>query len=279
MPTSRAVLVLGMHRSGTSAIARGLAALGVYLGNDFMAAQPENPTGYWEDNGIVDIDERLLKTLGLQWDSLAAIERSAFRRWRVQMLRRRAARYCRRNFSAAPLWGFKDPRTIRLLPFWLDVLRACRADDRYVVAIRNPRSVAASLYERRKMPADDAYRLWLAHMVPFLGDVLHRPLVVVDYDLLMQQPRAQLLRMTRVLDAQTDDRADEIDRFVNEFLDAGLRHGAFSPDQLDDATPAARLTRDAYLLLYALAQDRGRPADAEFAASWERIGSELTALA
>ena len=53
MPTSRAVFVLGMHRSGTSAIARGISSLGVYLGNDFLDAQPENPTGYWEDRNLV----------------------------------------------------------------------------------------------------------------------------------------------------------------------------------------------------------------------------------
>ncbi|HEY2475861.1 MAG TPA: hypothetical protein VGI19_13820, partial [Candidatus Cybelea sp.] len=60
MPTSRAVLVLGMHRSGTSAIARGVAALSVYLGCDFLDAQPENPTGYWEDRNLVAIDDRVL---------------------------------------------------------------------------------------------------------------------------------------------------------------------------------------------------------------------------
>ena len=107
-----------MHRSGTSAIARGLGALSVYLGNDFLDAQPENPTGYWEDKGIVALNERLLGALGLKWDDTSAIDRRAFERRRVRALRRDAIRYLNRTFTSTPLWGFKDPRTIRVLPFW-----------------------------------------------------------------------------------------------------------------------------------------------------------------
>ena len=136
---SRAVLVVGMHRSGTSAIARGMAALSVYLGTDFLDAQPENPTGYWEDKGIVEIDERVLKALGLSWDDVTPIEPADFRRWRLWRLRSAAARYIMRAFGSYPLWGFKDPRTIRLLPFWQAVLSKCNVDDAYVVATRNPR--------------------------------------------------------------------------------------------------------------------------------------------
>jgi len=65
---SRAIVVVGMHRSGTSAVARALAALSVYLGDNFLDAQPENPTGYWEDRGIVELNERVLKSLQLTWD-------------------------------------------------------------------------------------------------------------------------------------------------------------------------------------------------------------------
>ncbi len=75
---SRAIVVLGMHRSGTSAVARGLQALGVYLGDDFLDAQPENPTVYWEDRGIVELNERALKTLHLDWILIAPIERRQF---------------------------------------------------------------------------------------------------------------------------------------------------------------------------------------------------------
>jgi hypothetical protein len=277
MPTSRAVLLLGMHRSGTSAIARGLGALGVYLGNDFLDAQPENPTGYWEDKGIVALNERLLGALGLTWDDTSPVDRRAFERRGVRRLRRDAIRYLNRTFTSAPLWGFKDPRTIRALPFWQRALRDCEVEDCYVVAIRNPRSVAASLFARQAMDADAAYRLWLVHMVPFFNDVIGKPFVVVDYDLLMRDSRAQLERVARTIGIPPNPNTSEIDSFAGDFLDARLRHSAFSRDDLEDATEAARLAKDTYSLLHGLAEDR--PDAGAFWSAWEGIRARFEALA
>jgi hypothetical protein len=278
MSTSRAVLLLGMHRSGTSAIARGLGALSVYLGNDFLDAQPENPTGYWEDKGIVALNERLLGALGLKWDDTRPIDRRAFERRRVRVLRRDAIRYLNRTFTSEPLWGFKDPRTIRVLPFWQRALRDCNVDDSYVVAIRNPRSVAASLFARQKMDADTAYGLWLAHMVPFFTEVIGKPFVVVDYDLMMKDPGAQLERIGHRLGVPFEAGSVEIDGFVSGFLDASLRHSIFEPDDFDDGSPVARLTRDAYLRLYELAADRAEGPGSSLPGDWAEFQARLNLI-
>ena len=273
MPTSRAVFVLGMHRSGTSAIARGISSLGVYLGNDFLDAQPENPTGYWEDRNLVALDDRVLESFGLRWDGIGRIDPRGFESRKVRKLQREAASYCRKRLASRPLWGFKDPRAIRVLPFWQNVLRDCGAQDSYVVATRNPRSIAASLFARQGMIPDDAYRLWLVHMVPFLHTIARAPFVVVDYDLLMQEPRRELARMGRALKLEA---GDEADRFVAEFLNPSLRHSSFSFDDLEDATPAAQLTKTAYALLFGLAQDRLDPR--VFWPSWREIEVQVAAL-
>jgi hypothetical protein len=272
---SRAIVVLGMHRSGTSAVARGLQALGVYLGDDFLDAQPENPTGYWEDRGIVELNERALKTLHLGWDSIAPIERRQFGGWSMWRLRREARRYLRRHFTPAPLWGFKDPRTIRLLPFWSTVLNECDIDGAYLLAIRNPSSVAASLHARQGTDVEMAQRLWLVNVVPFLDEIGGKPLVVVDYDRLMLDPRGQLERVARGLGVN-DFAALDVERFANEFLDARLRHTVFSLDEIDATSEPGRLTRDAYGLLYELADDR-RKADSNFWAAWSIVASSFDA--
>jgi hypothetical protein len=67
--STRAVLILGMHRSGTSAFARSMQALGVYLGTNFLDTKPDNPTGYWEDRNICALNERLLGVFGLEWQT------------------------------------------------------------------------------------------------------------------------------------------------------------------------------------------------------------------
>jgi hypothetical protein len=258
-----------MHRSGTSAVARGLAPLSVYLGDDFLDAQPENPTGYWEDKGIVERNERVLKALNLRWDDARPIAPHEFERDRVETIRRETLRYLRRRFTRHRLWGFKDPRTIRLLPFWERVLHDARVDDLYLLVIRNPSSVAASLFTRQRMELESAQRLWLAHIVPFLDRLAGKPLAVVDYDLLMLEPCRQLDRIAQNL-ALPKASEVEADRFAGEFLDERLQHTRFAPDEIDASTDLGRLTREAYVLLYELAEDR-RVASPEFWSAWERI--------
>jgi hypothetical protein len=159
-----------------------------------MPAQPENPTGYWEDKNIVEINERVLKALRLRWDDVAPIDPREFERWGLGGLQREAMRYLERHFVSQPLWGFKDPRTMRLLPFWRRIFHDTKVDDAYVLVIRNPFSVAASLFARQEMDVETAQRLWLIYDVPFLHQLAEKPLVVVDYDLLMQDPRTPTAR-------------------------------------------------------------------------------------
>jgi hypothetical protein len=266
-----------MHRSGTSAIARGLTALGVNVGTEFLAAQPENPTGYWEDKGIVEINERVLSALGLRWDSTDPIEVAAFDGPRMRALRRQATRYCAGTFGNHRLWGFKDPRTMRVLPFWQPIFSALRAADAYVVAVRHPRSVAASLFVRQQMGEETAYLLWLRYTVPFLRDLIAKPLVVVDYDRTMREPRAELLRIAQRLDLPAPD-AGEMQRFAGEFLDESLRHTSYEPDQPLGDSAVARLTTDAYRRLFDAASDRRTPYAAAFWRDWEELARRLAGV-
>ncbi len=111
----------------------------------------------------------------------------------------RLIEYLRSQFLSHPLWGFKDPRTIRLLPFWQSALRRLDVDESYLVVLRNPRSVASSLFQRQGMIPVTAHLLWLAYMVPNLGRIANRPFVVSDYDMVMADPRRQLERIARCL--------------------------------------------------------------------------------
>jgi O-antigen biosynthesis protein len=266
-----------MHRSGTSALARGLRALAVDLGENFFDLKPDNSTGHWEDKTIVGINQRVLEELALTWDDTAAITRDRFRHHRIRLLALKAVRYLNETFVSRPLWGFKDPRTIRLLPFWVDALRNCSTDDAYVIAVRHPLSVAASLFRRREIQPVKAQRLWLMHNVPFLHELRGKPTIVVDYDLLVREPRVQLERVARRLGLHLDDASDrEIDRFAANFLDAKLRHSLFSRGDFGDTTgELSRLTEHAYFLLHDLATDH-READDAFWSAWSRIQSRVS---
>src|ERR1700693_32332 len=270
MPSSRAVLVLGMHRSGTSALARGLQMLGVYLGNDFISPKPDNPTGYWEDRNIYEINERLLAVFGLKWEEVALIDDARWAAPGVEALRTEAVTYLRSQFVSHSLWGFKDPRTIRLLPFWRSVLRSLEVDESYLLVIRNPRSVANSLIRRHGMDAVTAHLLWLAYVVPNLSMIANRPFIVADYDIVMADPRRELERIAHGLKIPlTDNSKAGIDQFASDFLDPNLRHSYFNVSDFELDLNLPPLTREAYLWLRSLATDRTANDSPQFWAAWD----------
>ena len=261
-----------MHRSGTSLLTRSLRALGVYLGDNFVEDKPDNPTGYWEDRFIVDLNERLFQILGLEWKSGSLVAEERWNLPEVVALRDEAADYLAKHFAPHPLWGFKDPRTIRLLPFWRAVFAQGDRDDNYILIIRNPLSVAGSLEQREKMAAVQAHLVWLAHLLPYLHLLSGRPRVVVDYDLLMLEPHRQLHRIANRLQIEISEEINEaIDLFAADFLDEKLRHNLFSPDDYGDLPQVGALSREAYRWLRLLATDRLEPDSPRFWPNWNEI--------
>jgi len=260
-----------MHRSGTSALARGLQMLGVFLGNDFLSPQPDNPTGYWEDRNIFEINERLLAVFGLKWEDVALIDDARWHDQAVEPLLAEAVQYLRSQFVNHPLWGFKDQRTIRLLPFWRVALHRLEIDECYLVVIRNPRSVANSLMRRHGMDAVTAHLLWLVYVVPNLNLIAGRQFIVADYDLVMVEPRGELERIARGLNIPLDDAGKAgIDQFAGKFLESNLRHSFFDVSDFELDLNLPPLTREAYLWLRRLASDRTAIDSPEFWTAWER---------
>ncbi len=119
--TKRLVIVLGMHRSGTSAITRGLMALGIELGDNLMPPLEENnEKGFWEDVDISNLDDEILHYLGYDWHTLTSIHQKELERDDLDLFRLRAVELLRAKIKDTPIFGLKDPRIARLLPFWKD---------------------------------------------------------------------------------------------------------------------------------------------------------------
>ena len=128
MTRSIAVVVLGAGRSGTSAATRGLAAVGVDLGDRLRAGWGKNPTGFFEDRDILALNQRLKRILGVRGDSVRLIEPEEWDRPEVVAHRAEAVDTLKRRFGGSPLWGYKYGRTLRFLPFWEAVHEALDLD-------------------------------------------------------------------------------------------------------------------------------------------------------
>lgn len=246
------VVVLGMHRSGTSAITRSLRALGMELGDNLMPPHPEqNPKGFWEDMDINALNIQMLAALGKEWHSLAKTSDHDVARLREAGFMLRAAEVVRAKLKTGAPFAFKDPRISKLLPFWREVFRATRLKVAYVVAVRNPLSVVRSLGKRNDMPSEQAYYLWLDHVMPMLDSIAGEKHVFVEYDRLLAFPRLEIGRMAGTLGLDVNE--DEVVAFERDFLEPELRHTEFGAGDLllDDGCP--ELVLDVYNLLAGLA--------------------------
>lgn len=255
MADHRLIVVLGMHRSGTSAITRGLQALNVELGGELMpAVVNNNDKGFFEDVEVNKLNVELLNALDSEWDAFSVIPAKVFEEARFAEWKARAVPLIQSKLGERP-FGLKDPRITRLLPFWQAVFDGAGAAVSYVIAIRNPMSIVKSLKTRDGFDQEKSYYLWLGHVLPAILQTQGCQRVAVNFDTLMSDPSGQLARIARFLDLPFEAHSVGVQEYSREFLDATLRHAEFGIDDLrkDRAVPADVVC--AYELLVRLASD------------------------
>jgi len=279
---SRAVFVVGAGRSGTSTITRGLQALGVELGDRLKAPTEKNPTGFFEDRDLLRIAKRVRSELGLRAESVSLINPDLWGSPALEVLTNEAEETITRRFSRYPLWGFKYAQTLRMLPFWESVMARTGVKLAFVVAARNPLSVARSRSKLDPLRGlqEKTDLEWLVNVVPYFRRLAGYPFVVVEYDLLMEDPRAQIMRMASALDIPLDAANRRgIEAFAGEFLKPGMRHSRFTDADLDKDPRLNPLARDAYRWLRRLATDDISADDEALWQDWAQLESRLAETA
>lgn len=159
----RLFAVIGMHRSGTSLLARLLNVLGVDLGPEAQLMRPraDNPKGFWEHTGVVRLHDELLDRLGGGWARPPLLPDGWELAPDLDGFRARTEGLARsvRADSEAAAW--KDPRGSLLLPLW----QTTGGVDATVLSLRHPAAVAASLAERDGFNTERSATLWLRYTV------------------------------------------------------------------------------------------------------------------
>lgn len=263
---SRVIMVLGMHRSGTSTVTKGLEALGVDLGSELMPSAADNPKGFWGDTGFYQLNEELLKILGRSWCDLERTESEELVRLGEGTLFFRALELVRSRMRGKSLVGIKDPRFAILLPFWKKVFLAAGVSVSHVVAIRNPLSVADSLVRRDSLSKSHAVWLWVMHYAQIVSNTSGVPLAVVDYDELITAPKLQMARVAGVLGLHVDGKAMQV--FASEFLEPRLSHSRYSGAELAAEPICDSLVVEMYDTLLAQSRSSAAP-DPE---DWTKLG-------
>ncbi len=252
-------VVLGMHNSGTSALTKSLELFGIGLGNELLPPEHDNPAGLFEDTGCLEINEQLLACLGNQQDLLSfnldqldldAPEISKLKREAVEIIRNRIA-------QSAGHWGFKDPRTCRLLPFWKAVFSEVGCTTKYIVVVRNPLSVAVSLARRNQTLPEIAHLLWAQHVIPAISETTGAERVLVDYDSLVANPLQQMRRISQKLNlVMFDEQAPEVPEHISRFLAPDTRNMVPTIEDIQANSKLPQWIAELYVDLERVAADR-----------------------
>ncbi len=223
MAQQRALLILGMHRSGTSALTRLLNLCGAALPEDVLPPNASNTAGYWEPRAVVMLHDRLLAAAASGWDDPATFPAAWFESADASRFVDELAGLVVAEFGDAPLMVIKDPRACRLLPLWDRALVRLGIEPLVILQVRHPLEVAASLEHRDGLAVSQSLLMWLQHLLAAEAASRAHPRLVVSYEQVLEDWRSVLTRVETRFGLSLPVTA-EVEAAIQAFLDPALRH-------------------------------------------------------
>ncbi|MBX3482737.1 hypothetical protein [Phenylobacterium sp.] len=224
--TRTAWLVLGMHRSGTSAVTQLLALAGCDLPTNVMPGDEHNAKGYFEPWKIAILNDERLRAAGSAWDDPFAYPFRPLPPPEERAWVKRAAALFDEDFGPAANPLMKDPRATVLLPFWRAILGQKRCAARCVIPVRHPLAVAGSLKRRDGFTDEKSVLVWSAYMLAAEAYTRDLPRAFVGYDALLADWRAEVARIEAALGGPLPNLTAAAAREIDGFLTQDLRHNA-----------------------------------------------------
>jgi hypothetical protein len=251
---ARALLVLGMHRSGTSALARMLALLGADLPKNLMRGTSFNEAGHWESVDLMVIHDRILASAGSAWHDWRKFNPDWYQSPAAEPLKQQLLEQLKKDFGGSRLFVVKDPRICRFVPLWLDVLAESSADPGIIVPVRNPIEVCASLKRRDGMLSSQGLLLWLRHVLDAEVSTRGLPRAVTTYEQLMNDWPNMASVVSKRTKIAWPHRSAVVDIEIERFLAPHLRHHAVSPEELNARAEIVDWVKIAHAAMLQLAQ-------------------------
>ena len=224
----KAILVVGMHRSGTSAVTRMMNMLGAELSGELLGSNASNELGHWESEEIIGLHDAMLKSAGSIWNDVFGIDPDWFRTEAAKGFRKSITAFLNERFSEAKIFAIKDPRLALFVPIWTEALSEFGLRPRCVIPYRNPLEVAASLASRAERfasaefwPTGRGLLLWLRYVLAAERSTRGLRRTFVNFDSLLSDWEGEAARLADQLDVvwpSYDDLSTraEVTRFLNQ---------------------------------------------------------------
>lgn len=279
------VLVCGMHRSGTSALARVCNLLGGALPQPLVEPAVGNELGHWEPAEVVAMNDRALLSAGGDVNSVYPTDPDWLRSQSAKAFVGDVEAYVRR-LRGPQTWFIKDPRISVLAGLWREGVENSGAKPRFIIAFRNPWEVAASLSARQLhhfpdevWPLERGLALWLKYTLEAEKASRGSPRSFVSYEGFLGDWRGEVRRIYDQAGLEKPSIDAAIEQQIDDFLKPDERH--VRHDAMD--TRAGLATRVHDMLLQSCADPHGGEADFDGAAhtlstSFDILGGYAQAL-
>ena len=219
-----AYLVLGMHRSGTSAVTQVLALAGASLPENVMDGDEHNAKGYFEPWKIAMFNDGRLRAGGAAWDDIFAFPYKPLAIKAERTWLNRAEALFEEEYGDVRYPLLKDPRVTVLMPFWRTALTELEVGARCVIPVRHPLAVAGSLSRRNGFAPEKSVLIWTAYMLAAEAYTRDLPRAFVSYDGLLGDWRAEAAKIEAAHGAPLPKLTEAAGKAIDRFLTPELRH-------------------------------------------------------
>src|SRR5271165_3872237 len=245
------VLVLGMHRSGTSLCSHILSAFGLDMADD-IRADATNARGHWERWEIVEYHDSILGLFNR--DYLGRFHDFALPvAWwadpRVVQIRREIVAFLEHRMGDR-YFGFKDPRSVRLLPMCHQIFIELKLAPRIVLCLRNPAQISRSLNAREGLDPEIGEYRWLVHMIDFFRYMSKYEFCTIEYEEWFRDPSVNTEKLQKFLDLSWQQSEADLGLVLSGIIEPALRH-----DDSDHREAGQPLVRTLYKLTGQASQD------------------------
>jgi len=220
----KCVFIVGMHRSGTSALTGTLKLMGVELGKELMQPWADNPKGFFENNKIWKYNQKILENFGSSWDDPFLYGENWTLKQDLSLFKPYIENLIEEEFSSTPLFAIKDPRMCVLFPLWQEICADKEIIPLCLLPFRHPMEVAQSLRKRNGFSIERGILLWINYVLTSESVTRGFPRVFVKFDDLCLNPKFQLDSISSRLGFTFPCIYENIKIDIESFLDRDLKH-------------------------------------------------------
>lgn len=225
------IIVLGMHRSGTSAITGLLQQLDIYLGSNTFAPQEDNVKGFFENIKVLNLN---IKILGENFSSYEDTEYTLnIAKEKHSVYVQEAKQIIEEEFSKNTLFAIKDPRLCITFPVWEEAFKYFNIKIKILLPYRNPFEIAQSLKTRNNFSIEKSLLLWAKHF--FHAELYSRKYerYFIDFTDLVNNTNGILNILQKFLKIDLKDASQRIEGFIEK----ELKHHNLSYDTINQDMP------------------------------------------